>query len=54
MDEKSLFDAYGPYTHAARSLCLWRGVEPYQFFKTHHLANESRMTNDQVSMTNER
>jgi hypothetical protein len=29
MDEKELIGAYGPYTHAARALCLWRGVEPY-------------------------
>ncbi|QDU25287.1 hypothetical protein ETAA8_03510 [Anatilimnocola aggregata] len=29
MDEKELLSAYGPYTHAARALCLWRGVEPY-------------------------
>jgi hypothetical protein len=35
MDETELLGAYGPYTHAARSLCLWRGVEPYEFWKTH-------------------
>jgi hypothetical protein len=35
MDEKDLLQAYGPYTHAARSLCLWRGVEPFEFWKTH-------------------
>lgn len=29
MDEKELIGAYGPYTHAARALCLWRGVEPF-------------------------
>jgi hypothetical protein len=29
MDQKDLLNSYGPYTHAARALCLWRGVEPY-------------------------
>jgi hypothetical protein len=28
MDEKELQQAYGPYTHAARALCLWRSKEP--------------------------
>ena len=32
MDEKELQGAYGPYTHAARALCLWRGVEPFEFW----------------------
>jgi hypothetical protein len=35
MDEKDLLEAYGPYSHAARALCLWRGVEPFDFWKTH-------------------
>ena len=30
MDERDLQDAYGPYTHAARALCLWRSAEPYE------------------------
>jgi hypothetical protein len=30
MDEKDLLEAYGPYTHAARALCLWRSVEPME------------------------
>jgi hypothetical protein len=29
MDQKDIVKAYGPYSHAARALCLWRGVEPY-------------------------
>jgi hypothetical protein len=33
MDQKELLDAYGPYTHAARALCLWRGVEPLDAWK---------------------
>ncbi len=33
MDEKELLGAYGPYTHAARALCLWRGVDPYAAWK---------------------
>jgi hypothetical protein len=30
MDEKDLREAYGPYTHAARALCLWRGMEAWE------------------------
>jgi hypothetical protein len=33
MDQKDLLEAYGPYTHAARALCLWRGVEPFEAWK---------------------
>lgn len=30
MDARELAEAYGPYTHAARALCLWRGKEAWQ------------------------
>jgi hypothetical protein len=30
MDEGELAAAYGPYTHAARALCLWRGMEAWE------------------------
>jgi hypothetical protein len=30
MDEAALLEAYGPYTHAARALALWRSKDPYQ------------------------
>jgi hypothetical protein len=33
MDEKDLLQAYGPYTHAARALCLWRSVEPSEAWR---------------------
>jgi hypothetical protein len=33
MDEKDLLEAYGPYTHAARALCLWRSLEPMEAWK---------------------
>ncbi|MDX1946321.1 MAG: hypothetical protein SFU86_13050 [Pirellulaceae bacterium] len=29
MDQKDLQAAYGPYSHAARALALWRGQEPF-------------------------
>jgi hypothetical protein len=35
MDDKDLAAAYGPYTHAARALSLWRGQEPNNFYKSH-------------------
>lgn len=28
IDQKELRETYGPYSHAARALCLWRSVEP--------------------------
>ncbi len=30
LDQKDLEAAYGPYTHAARALALWRNQEPYE------------------------
>jgi hypothetical protein len=30
LDQKDLEAAYGPYTHAARALALWRNQDPYQ------------------------
>ena len=33
MDQKDLLEAYGPYTHAARALCLWRSTEPIDAWK---------------------
>jgi len=33
MDQKDLLEAYGPYTHAARALCLWRSVDPIDAWK---------------------
>jgi hypothetical protein len=34
MDSKELLEAYGPYTHAARALCLWRSMEPFEAWKS--------------------
>lgn len=36
MDEKVLLETYGPYSHAARALCMWRGVDPYDTWKAAH------------------
>lgn len=33
MNEKDIVEAYGPYTHAARALCLWRGMEAADAWK---------------------
>ena len=33
LDPKLLHEAYGPYSHAARALCLWKGVEPMEAWK---------------------
>jgi hypothetical protein len=41
MDEKELVEAYGPYTHAARALSLWRGAEAFDFWKAHQPSNDT-------------
>jgi hypothetical protein len=33
MDQQTLEEAYGPYTHAARALALWRSKDPYEAWK---------------------
>ena len=33
IDQKELVETYGPYSHAARALCLWRSVEPMEAWK---------------------
>jgi hypothetical protein len=33
MDARQLETAYGPYSHAARALCLWKGVEPIKAWR---------------------
>jgi len=44
MDEKELLEAYGPYTHAARALSLWRGAEAFDFWKSHQPLPEGRLS----------
>ena len=33
IDQKELSETYGPYSHAARALCLWRSVEPMEAWR---------------------
>ncbi|MGI8982907.1 MAG: hypothetical protein ACR2FY_27115 [Pirellulaceae bacterium] len=33
IDQKELTETYGPYSHAARALCLWRSVEPMEAWR---------------------
>ncbi|MBC7853150.1 MAG: hypothetical protein IAF94_06920, partial [Pirellulaceae bacterium] len=33
IDQTELTETYGPYSHAARALCLWRSVEPMEAWK---------------------
>jgi hypothetical protein len=33
IDQKELTETYGPYSHAARALCLWRSIEPMEAWK---------------------
>ena len=46
MDGKQLHEAYGPYSHAARALCLWRSREPFEFWRA------GRPTPDQTNASN--
>lgn len=34
-DPERVLQYYGPYTHAARALCLWRSRDPYQAWQAH-------------------
>jgi len=33
IDQQELTETYGPYSHAARALCLWRSVEPMEAWR---------------------
>jgi hypothetical protein len=44
LDPKDIEAAYGPYTHAARALALWRGQEPYAAWQKGQSAGESLKT----------
>ena len=35
LDERAIRQAYGPYTHAARALALWRSKDPYAIWESH-------------------
>jgi hypothetical protein len=41
MDEADLLKAYGPYTHAARALALWRNKDPFQAWNEHRRSGVS-------------
>ena len=50
MDEKELTATYGPYSHAARALCLWRSKEPYEAWKAGIASAELRNA-EQINST---
>lgn len=45
MDEADLIEAYGPYTHAARALALWRSKDPYTAWNDHRRTSVSLVPN---------
>jgi hypothetical protein len=47
IDQNELTDTYGPYSHAARALCLWRSVEPFEAWRngSKFKVQSSRLTN---------
>lgn len=50
MDQKELLEAYGPYSHAARALCLWRSKDPFTAWQAANPKSEIRSTK-QISST---
>lgn len=50
MDQKELLEAYGPYSHAARALCLWRSKDPFTTWQAGNPNSEARSTK-QISST---
>ena len=55
IDEATLQRRYGPLSHAARALCLWRSQDPYQAWKKGRagMVNEVSMTNEEARMKNQ-
>jgi hypothetical protein len=53
MDQQELTATYGPYSHAARALCLWRSKEPFAAWKAGNPKSEIRSTK-QIQSTNVR
>ncbi|MCH2127660.1 MAG: hypothetical protein MK179_00890 [Pirellulaceae bacterium] len=35
VDDKTLREGYGPFSHAARALCLWRNQHPYEAWRNY-------------------
>ena len=38
VDDETLQTEFGPFSHAARALCLWRGAEPWAVWQAIHRA----------------
>jgi hypothetical protein len=53
VDETSLRRDYGPFTHAARALCLWRSRDPYQAWRGagREITQRDKSENETVSQT---
>lgn len=51
MDQKDLTATYGPYSHAARALCLWRSKEPLAAWKAGIAGTELRSSQHITSTT---
>jgi hypothetical protein len=51
IDEKTLQEMYGPFSHAARALCLWRSQDPYEAWRAGQkdaLTAETRRRGDEA------
>jgi|GEM_PF-1740563 hypothetical protein len=44
IDEEDLFKRYGPLSHAARALCLWRSKDPYAAWAEGHEVYANQVT----------
>jgi hypothetical protein len=54
LDQKDIEAAYGPYTHAARALALWRGKDPYQVWSQARRPGISLSAADQLGADDNR
>lgn len=43
VDEPTLNEQYGPFSHAARALCLWRSRDPYEVWQQGNVDTVSRL-----------
>jgi hypothetical protein len=53
MDQENLNEHYGPFSHAARALCLWRGKEPNEFWSQRENLSGGRESPESAPMEEE-
>ena len=54
VDEETLERSFGPFTHAARALCLWRSRDPFEIWQQARETPETSDTNGYGITTEEK